>query len=210
MRIKLSSVTTLTARNSSIWQVSLEKANTSRHWSAKSCSQFYMCCSTNQHCWTLFSHSIHAHVNTQICNALFSRMQRTPQKCKQNFGSELSTIAILMFAVLHVMLNSSALLIPDHKYPSPLTWIHRCTTLCNAPFSRRQSIPKLVHYNFGGKLSTVATLMFVMLHMLLNSFTLLKLVQSYHLHARQYTNMPPFAMHRFQGCRASLKSLWYI
>ena len=143
MRIKLSSVATLTACNSSIWQVSLEKANTSQHWSAKSCSQFYMCCSTDQHCWTLFSHSIHVHVNTQICNALFSRMQRTPQKCKQNFGGEFSTIAILMFAVLHVMLNSSALLIPDHKYPSPLTWIHRCVTLCNAQFLRRQSIPKL-------------------------------------------------------------------
>ena len=29
-----------------------------------------MCCSTAWHCWTLFSHIIHAHVNTQICNLL--------------------------------------------------------------------------------------------------------------------------------------------
>ena len=83
-------------------------------------------------------------------NALFSRMQRTPQKCKQNFGGELSTITTLMFAVLHVMLNSSTLLIPDHKYLSPLTWIHRCATLCNAPFSRRQSIPELGMQQFWG------------------------------------------------------------
>ena len=96
-------------------------------------------------------------------------------KCKQNFGGELSTIATLMFAVLHVMLNSSALLNLDHKYPSPLTWIHRCVTFCNAPFSRRQSIPELVHYNFGGELSIVATLMFAVLHVLLNSFALLTL-----------------------------------
>ena len=150
------------------------------------------------------------HKYATFCNALFSMMWRIPQKCKQNFGGELSTIATLMFVVLHVMLNSSALLNPDHKYPSPLTWIHRCTILCNAPFSRRQSIPELIHYNFGGELSTVATLMFVVLHMLLNSFTLLNPIQSYHLHACEYTYMHPFAMHRFQGCRASLKILWYI
>ena len=145
-----------------------------------------------------------------FCNARFSMMQRIPQKCKQNLGGELSTIATLMFAILHVMLNSSVLLNPDHTYPSPLTWIHGCATLCNAPFLRRQSIPKLVHYNFGGELSTIATLMFAVLHVLLNSFALLNPIQSYHLHACQYTDMHQFAMHRFQGCRASLKSLWYI
>ena len=64
--------------------------------------------------------------------------------------------------------------------------------------------------NFGGELSIVATLMFAVLHVVLNNFALLNPIQSYHLHARQYTDMPPFAMHRFQGCRASLKSLWYI
>ena len=48
------------------------------------------------------------------------------------------------------MLNSSALLNPDHKYPSPLTWIHWCATLCNTPFSRRQSIPELVMHQFWG------------------------------------------------------------
>ena len=56
----------------------------------------------------------------------------------------------LIDAVLHVMLNSSTLLNPDHKYPFPLTWIHRCATLCNAPFSRRQSIPELVMHQFWG------------------------------------------------------------
>ena len=110
---------------------------------------------------------IHRYVT--FSNALFSMMRRIPQNCKQNFGGDLSTIATLMFIVLHVMLNSSALLNPDHKSPSPLTWIHRCATLCNAPFLKRQSIPELVHYNFGGELSIIATLMFAMLHVLLNS-----------------------------------------
>ena len=64
--------------------------------------------------------------------------------------------------------------------------------------------------DFGGELSTVATLMFTVLHVVLNSFALLNLIRSYHLHARQYIDMPSFAMHRFQGCRASLKILWYI
>ena len=109
------------------------------------------------------------HRYASFCNALFSMMRRIPQKCKQNFGGDLSTIATLMFAILHVMLNSLALLNPDHKSPSPLTWIHRCATLLNAPFLRRQSIPELVHYNFRGELSIVATLMFVVLHVLLNS-----------------------------------------
>ena len=64
--------------------------------------------------------------------------------------------------------------------------------------------------NFGGELSTIATLMFAVLHMLLNSFALLNPIQSYQLHACQYTYMHHFAMHHFQECRASLKCLWYI
>ena len=90
------------------------------------------------------------HRYADFCNALFSRMLRIPRKCKQNFEGELSTIATLMFAVLLMMLNSSALLNPDHKYPSPLTWIHRCATLCNALLSRRQSIPELGMHRFWG------------------------------------------------------------
>ena len=95
------------------------------------------------------------------------------------------------------MVDSLALLNLDHKYPSTLTWIHRPSL-------------KSLCINFGGELSTIAILMFAVLHVLLNSFALLNHVQSYHLHARQYIDMHPFAMHRFQGCRASLKSLWYI
>ena len=136
-----------------------------------------------------------------LCSREYTDMQPFAmhyfQNCKQNFGGKLSTIATLMFVVLHVMLNNSALLNPDHKYPSPLTWIHRCATLCNAQFSRRQSILELIHYNFGGELSTIATLMFAMLYVLLNSFTLLNPIQSYYLHICQYTDMHPFAMHRF-------------
>ena len=71
MRIKLSSVATFTARNTNYnGQVRLEKVDTARHCSTKSCLQFCMCCLTARHCWSLFSHIIHAHVNTQICNLL--------------------------------------------------------------------------------------------------------------------------------------------
>ena len=31
-------------------------------------------------------------------------------------------------------------------------------------------------------------------------------VQPYHPYSREYTDMQPFAMHYFQGCRGSLKS----
>ena len=56
---------------------------------------------------------------------------------------------------------------------------------------------KSVCINFEGEVSTIATLMFVVLDVLLNNFALLNPVQLYHLHARQYTNMYPFVMHHF-------------
>ena len=45
-----------------------------------------------------------------------------------------------------------------------------------------------------------------MFAVLLNNFALLNPVQSYYLHARQYTTMHHFAMHS----HITLKSLWYI
>ena len=63
-------------------------------------------------------------------------------------GVSYPSLLHLIDAVLHVMLNISALLNPDHMYPSPLTWIQRCATLWNAPFSKRQSIPELVMHQF--------------------------------------------------------------
>ena len=83
--------------------------------------------------------------------------------------------------------DSSALLNPDQKYPSTLTSIHI-------------ALQKILCINFGGELSTLATLMFVVL---LNNFALLNPVQSYHLHARQYTTMHHFAMRN----HITLKSL---
>ena len=50
-----------------------------------------------------------------------------------NFGGELSTVATLMFIVLHVLLNSFALF-------NPVQSIHRYAFFCNAPFSRMQSM----------------------------------------------------------------------
>ena len=49
--------------------------------------------------------------------------------------------------------------------------------------------------------------MFAVLHMLLNSSTLLNPVQSYHPCSHEYTDMQPFAMHCFQWCGGSLKSV---
>ena len=157
--------------------------------------------------WTLSNHITYTHVNTQICilfQCTVSRMQSIPEK----FMIHLTQLNIVsssqvrwstgMVNSLHVnKYETLALLNLNHKYPSTLTWKHWASlqSLC---------------INFGGESSTIATLMFAVLHVLLNSFALLNPVQSYHLHARQYTDMHPFAMHRFQGWRASLKSLWYI
>ena len=94
--------------------------------------------STVEPCSIISSMLTWIHRYATFCNALFSMMRRIPQKCKQNFGGDLSTIATLMFVVLHVMLDNSTLLNPGHKYPSPLTWIHRYETLCNASFSKAE------------------------------------------------------------------------
>ena len=67
-----------------------------------------------------------------------------------------------------MLLSSLALLSLDQKYRSTLTWIHRYATLCNAPFSRMQSIPGEFMHQFWGELSTITTLMFTVLHVLLN------------------------------------------
>ena len=112
------------------------------------CSQFYMCCSTVRHCWTLTTSTL-------------------PHSCEYT--------DVQPFAMHHFQEGKASL-----------------KSLC---------------INFTSELSTIATLMFVVL---LNSFALLNPVQSYHLHTRQYTDMHHFAMHCFQGCRASLKNLWYI
>ena len=49
--------------------------------------------------------------------------------------------------------------------------------------------------------------MFAILYVLLNSSALLNPVQSYHPRSHEYTDMQPFAMHYFQRCRGSFKSL---
>ena len=152
--------------------------------------------------------SIHRYAT--FWNALFSRMQKIPEKFMKKFGDELSTVAILMVTILYVLLNNSTLLNPVQKHPSTLTWIHRYATFCNALFLRMQRIPEKFMQKIGDELSNVATLMFSILHVLFNSSALFHPVQSYHSHSRQYTNMQPFTMHCFQGCRGSLKSLWKI
>ena len=107
----------------------------------------------------------------------------------------------LIDAVLHVMLNISALLNPDHTYPSPLTWLHRCATLCNALFSKRQSIPELVMHQFWG---WAVHRCYTDVRSATCAAQQLRTVQPYPI---GYTYMPSFAMHHFQGCKAWLKSL---
>ena len=103
------------------------------------------------------------HKYATFCNALFSMMWRIPQKCKKNFGGDLSTIATLMFVVLHMQLNSSSREYTEHPWkvyasilgvscPPLLGWCSQCCShntymhvntqyalFCNAPLSRMQS-----------------------------------------------------------------------
>ena len=86
------------------------------HW----CSQFCMCCSTAWHCWTLTT-STHPHSReyTEVQPFVMHRFWGGRASLKSlciNFRSELSTIATLMFAVLHVLLNNFSLLYDVQSY----------------------------------------------------------------------------------------------
>ena len=86
------------------------------HW----CSQFCMCCSTAWHCWTLTT-STHPHSReyTEVQPFVMHRFWGGRASLKSlciNFRSELSTIATLMFAVLHVLLNNFSLLYDIQSY----------------------------------------------------------------------------------------------
>ena len=107
-----------------------------------------------RHCWAL-TRSTHPH-SREYTNMQLFVMHRF-QGCRAsleslciNFGGELSTMATLMFTILNVLLNNSALLSLDQKYPSTLTWIHKYATLCNALFLRMQSIPGKFMHQFWG------------------------------------------------------------
>ena len=107
------------------------------------------------------------HVNKYATSALLNPNQKYPstltwkhkasfQSLCINFRGELSTIAALMFAVLHVLLNSlctvkSCLVISPKRMS-----IHRYASLCNAPFSRMQSILEkcMIHLT---QLSTISS-----------------------------------------------------
>ena len=80
----------------------------------------------------------------------FQGCRRPLESVSKFFGVSCPSLLHLIDVVLHVILNISKLLNPDHTYPSPFTWIHICATLCNAPFSKRQSIPELVMHQFWG------------------------------------------------------------
>ena len=83
------------------WLASLEMTKDNK--------QFYMCCLTARHCWAL-TRSTHPH-SREYTNMKPFVMHRS-QGCRASLESlcinvrgELSTIATLMFAVLHVLLN---------------------------------------------------------------------------------------------------------
>ena len=71
--------------------------------------QFHMCCSTAQHCWALTrSTHPHSHEYTDMQHFVMHHFQGCRASLESlciNFGGELFTIATLMFAVLHVLLN---------------------------------------------------------------------------------------------------------
>ena len=99
--------------------------------------QFCMWYSTSRHYWTLTT-CTHPHSREDIDVQPFAmhRFRRGRAFLNWlciNFGGELSTVATLMFVVLHVLLNSFALF-------NPVQSIHRYAFFCNAPFSRMQSM----------------------------------------------------------------------
>ena len=99
--------------------------------------QFCMWYSTSRHYWTLTT-CTHPHSREYIdvqpfAMHHFRRGRAFLNWLCINFGGELSTVATLMFVVLHVLLNSFALF-------NPVQSIHRYAFFCNAPFSRMQSM----------------------------------------------------------------------
>ena len=75
----------------------------------KDSKQFYICCSTARHCWAL-TRSTHPHLReyTNMQPFVMHRFQRCRASLEIlciNFRGEQSTIATLMFTVLHVLLN---------------------------------------------------------------------------------------------------------
>lgn len=75
----------------------------------KDSKQFYMCCSTARYCWVL-TRSTHPHSReyTDMQPFVMHRFQgcrASLESICMNFGGELSTIATLMFAMLHVLFN---------------------------------------------------------------------------------------------------------
>ena len=75
----------------------------------KDSKKFYMCCSTARHCWALTrSTDPHSREYTDMQPFVMHSFQGCKASLESlciNFGGELSTIATLMFAVLHVLLN---------------------------------------------------------------------------------------------------------
>ena len=141
------------------------------------------------------------HRYASFCNAPFSKM------LIEKFMIHLTQLGTVLSS--HVkwstgMLNSlhvnkyvtSTLLNPNQKYPSTLTWKHKASfqSLC---------------INFRGELSTIATLMFAMLHVLLNSLCTVEpclVISPKRMSIHRYASLcnAPFSR------RASLKSVWYI
>ena len=77
-----------------------------------------MCCSTARHCWALTrSNHPHSHEYTDMQPFVMQHFQGCRASLESlciNFGGELSTIATLMFAVLHMLLNDLVLSLIFH------------------------------------------------------------------------------------------------
>ena len=120
-----------------------------------------------------------------------------------NFGGELSTIATLMFCSAACAAQQLRTVEPCPVISPKRMSIHRYASFCNAPFSRMQSIPEkcMIHLT---QLDIVS-----LSHVRWSTGVLSSLhvnpIQSYHLHARQYTDMHPFSMHRFKDAEHSWK-----
>ena len=143
-----------------------------------------MCCSTAQHCWTRTT-STHPHSREYTYVQLFAMHHfwggRASLKSSCiNFRSELSTIATLMFVVLHVLLNNFALLNPVQSYHLHTHQYTICIILQCTAFKDVEN-PWKVYDTFNGSR-----------HCLLKSCQM-KIKMLNNLHVNKYTTF--FAVH---------------
>ena len=136
-----------------------------------------------------------------FCNALFSKMQRIPQKCKQNFGGELPIIATPNWCSSACDSQHLGTVEPWPHVPIPT---HVNTKMCNP---LKCTVFEEAEHPWIGYASILGVRCPPLLHWCSQCYMCCSTASHCSSLSSQYTDMPSFAMHRFQGYRAWLKSL---